>query len=256
MLKNINLILALIILSATALAATEPKEVRVGGYLFPPFIQIEGQTVTGLTIGILELLNEQQTDFHFSFVPTSPKRRYNDFKRGMFDIIFFENIEWGWKKYNLLASDVFLSGGEVFFSLNKKGITQTYFTDLRDKSIVAILGYHYSFANNETDANLLRHQFNIKLVNSPKTVINQVLNGKADLGIATYSYLKDQIKINPILNDKLFISEQFDQTYQHRVLLRNNGPISSDDMNRLLDQIQNNGTLVKLLAKYGLTPLR
>ncbi len=254
MLRNIFLIFVLITMSASTIAA--PKEVRVGGYLFPPFIQIQGQTVTGLTIGMLELLNKQQKDFHFIFVPTSPKRRYNDFKRGMFDIIFFENIKWGWEKYNVLASDVFLSGGEVFFTLNKKGITQTYFNDLNGKSIVAILGYHYKFANNETDVNRLKRQFDIKLVNSPKTVINQVLSGKTNLGISTYSYLQDQIKLNPILNEKLFISEQFDQIYQHRVLLRNNGPLSPEDMNRLLNQIQHNGTLHKLLAKHGLTPLR
>lgn len=254
MLRLTLILIALTTMSATAAAA--PKEVRVGGYLFPPFIQIHGQQVSGLTIGMIELFNEQQSDYHFSFIPTSPKRRYNDFKRGMFDVIFFENIDWGWQDYNLLSSDVFLSGGEVFFTRNQKGINQSYFENLTNKRIVAILGYHYKFADNITDSDQLKQQFDIRLVNSPKTVINQVLNGKADLGISTYSYLQDQMKLNPVLNEKIFISEKFDQTYQHRVLLRKNGPLTAEEMNHLLSAIQNNGTLQKLLAKYGLTPLR
>jgi len=245
----------LTLLSSTLLASTAPIEVKVGGYLFPPFVQIKNQAISGLTVDLIELLNEQQSEFIFTFIPTSPKRRYLDFQRGSFDAIFFENKTWSWENQNIDQSDVFLSGGEVFFTKKAKGRDQSYFQSIKDKKVVAILGYHYRFLDNTTDVKTLKQQYKINLVSSPKTVINQVLSGKADVGIATYSYLQEQIKQNPTVGLKLLVSENFDQTYQHCILIRRNHPLNLEKVNQLLNKIQSNGTLLKLLAKYGLTPL-
>ncbi|MFT5594371.1 MAG: polar amino acid transport system substrate-binding protein [Oceanicoccus sp.] len=230
-------------------------EVKVGGYLFPPFVQIDSHDSSGLTHDLIDLFNQQQSEFFFIFVPTSPKRRYSDFKRGLFDAVFFENINWSWDKDKLDASQVFLSGGEAFFTHNIEGRDDDYFNVLNGKSIVAILGYHYHFLNNVTDTKTLKEQYNIKFVNSPDTALNQVVNSKSDIGIATYSYLQQQIKLNPQLKQTLLISQKFDQTYEHTILIRKKHPLSINKINTLLNKIQNNGSLNHILEKYGISPL-
>ena len=245
--------LAIILQSlACSLTFAQTVEVKVGGYLFHPFIQMKRQDASGLTIDLIELLNQQQSQYHFSFIPTSPNRRYNDFKRGVFDAIFFENISWSWDKREIEASNVFLTGGEVFFTHKIRGRNKHYFDDISNKSIVAILGFHYRFLDNITDTNILKKKFNIKLVNTPQTVMNQVLNDKTELGIASYSYLQQQIKHNPQLNDILLINDKFDQHYEHTILIRKNHPLNAKKINKLLAKIQQNGSLNKLLEKYGL----
>jgi ABC-type amino acid transport substrate-binding protein len=233
-------------------AFSNPIEVRVGGYLFPPFVQMNGQDASGLTLDLIDLFNEQQSEFNFTFSSTSPKRRYSDFNRGLYDVLFFENTQWGWQDYNLQESQVFLSGGEVFFTYNTQNKTQEYFNNIEDKRIIAILGYHYNFLNNETDSKVLKKRYDIKLVNSPKTVLNQVINDKADMGITSYSYLREQTKLNPLLMKELLINNTFDQIYEHRILMRHGHPLSVQKINQLLNKIQSNGTLPNLLAKYGL----
>ena len=237
---------------ACSFAFADKVEVKVGGYLFPPFIEMKGQDTSGLTIDLIKLLNQQQSQYHFSFIPTSPNRRYNDFERGDFDAIFFENISWSWEKHDIEASHVFLTGGEVFFTHNIKGRDKHFFDDITNKSIVAILGYHYHFLHNITDTKILKKKFNIKLVNSTQTVVNQVINDKTEIGIATYSYLQQQMNDNPSLKGALLINEQFDQHYEHTILIRKKHPLSIKQINLLLDQIQKNGSLETLLAKYGL----
>ena len=237
---------------ACSLAFAEKVEVKVGGYLFPPFIEIKGKDISGLTLDLIELFNQQQTQYHFTFTPTSPNRRYSDFERGVFDAIFFENINWSWDKYNIEASHVFLTGGEVFFTHNIQNRSKDFFDDITHKSIVAILGYHYQFLDNITDTKILKKKFNIKLVNSPLTVINQVVNDKTEIGIATYSYLQRQMKLNPNLREALLINDEFDQHYEHTILIRKNHRLSVKQINLLLEKIQGNGTLKSLLAKYGL----
>ena len=228
-------------------------EVKVGGYLFPPFVQMQGQEITGLTLDLIKLLNQEQSQFQFKFVSTSPKRRYRDFKHGMYDVIFFESKQWGWESAPLEESEVFLTGGEVFFTLKSDNRTQAYFEDLESKRLVAILGFHYSFLDNETNSNILKQHYNIKLMNSPKTVINQVLSNKADIGIATYSYLQGQMQHNPHVRDKIIIHDTFDQTYEHKVLIRKGHPLTPRDINALLTRLKNNGAMSQLLAKYGLS---
>jgi polar amino acid transport system substrate-binding protein len=251
--RILTLILMCVFLSAHADAIAQ--EVKVGGYLFPPFVQMHGQEISGLTLDLIELFNQQQSQFQFNFVPTSPNRRYRDFKRGMYDVIFFESPQWGWQDTPIQTSDVFLKGGEVFFAVNRENRTQAYFDHLKDKRIVAILGYHYSFLNNETNSKTLKQHYDIKLMNSPKTVINQVINDKADIGIATYSYLQGQMKHNPLVKDKIIIGDTFDQTYEHRVLIRKGHPLTPKYMNALLTQLKNNGAMTQLLDKYGLSQL-
>lgn len=62
--------------------------IKVGGYVFPPFIEKEGEAFVGVTIDLLDTLNTYQDEYFFQFVPTSSKRRYVDFDNQKFDVLF------------------------------------------------------------------------------------------------------------------------------------------------------------------------
>jgi len=232
-----------------------PIEIKVGGYLFAPFIQTKQKQPTGLTPDLIELLNTQQTEFNFVLVSTSPKRRYIDFERNVFDAIFFENKNWGWQDKPILPSKVFLSGGEVYITLNSQFKDQSFFSDLKEKSLLGILGYHYGFAQFNSDEAWLKHHFKIELVNYPSTLINQILAKKAQIGVITESYLYNRFKLNPSLKPKILISNKRDQEYKHTILVRENSPLTIEKINSLLEKIKQNGELKLLLKNYGLSKM-
>lgn len=247
-------VMALFLWFLTTLSHSQiPTPITVGGYLFPPFVEMDNNKVSGLTLDLINLLNETQSEFHFQFTLTSPKRRYLDFEKGLFDAIFFENQSWSWQERNIRPSKVFLSGGEVFIALAKPNRSQTYFENLKDKKIIGILGYHYQFADNITNEALLNEMFDIRLVNSPSTLLSQIIKEKSEVGIVTYSFLKQQMKLNPKLAKQLIISEGFDQVYQHEILVRNGHTLTPNKIDQLINTIEVNGTLDALLDKYGLT---
>ena len=63
------LILALLLLvGQNALCSTV---VKVGGYLFPPFGNVTSGKPSGRTRDLIQLLNEQQSEFEFQFVLTN-----------------------------------------------------------------------------------------------------------------------------------------------------------------------------------------
>jgi ABC-type amino acid transport substrate-binding protein len=258
---NIRIALALLIcllIGPFSPASTaSPIVAKVGGYLFEPFVKTQGENPSGLTIDLIKLLNKHQKKYYFHFVPTSPKRRYLDFERKVFDVMFFESKLWGWQEKNIQASKVFLTGGEVYIANRnlKTGMNQSFFEDLESKSLVGILGFHYGFANFDANEANLKKRFNISLVSSPQTIVNQVLAGKAEIGIVTVSYLKEQMNTSKNLKQQLLISEKKDQEYNHTILVREKHlEPSLSEMNIMLDQITKNGSLNKLLNQYGIEP--
>lgn len=231
-------------------------DVKVGGYLFEPFVNLDAPIPVGLTLDLIQLFNEEQDKYRFIFIPTSPKRRYIDFERHVFDVMFFESKMWGWQEHDIEASNVFLKGGEVFIAKKGNKRNQSFFDDFSNKSIVGILGYHYGFADFNASESYLKKHFDILLVNSPQTIINQVLGNKADIGVVTISYLKKQLNAIPSYQSKLIISEKVDQEYEHTILVRDNfNQPSLKEINLLLDRVSRNGSLEKLLKKYGIDPL-
>ena len=77
--------------------------VLVGGYDIAPFVEIgpDGRP-HGLTLDVIDALNAGQSEHEFIFVYTSPTRRYQDYKNGHFDAMFFEDPAWGWKERELI----------------------------------------------------------------------------------------------------------------------------------------------------------
>ena len=253
MLKKIILLQCLLFLSIAKLSAAE--QVLVGGYIFPPFVEKNEQgKPSGITLDLIKSLNKIQSEFHFSFVLTSARRRYIAFEQKQFDILFFESMLWGWQKTPVEASKVFLSGGEVFIALKDKAKNQDYFANLKNKSISAMLGYHYQFADFNSEPNFLRSKFNIHLSTDEKMNIQLVLLNRMDIAIVTKSYLDRFLLENPSARAKLLISDKMDQTYKHTVLVRNNISPSVNKINELLNKLIESGEFKRILSKYGITP--
>ncbi|RHW75343.1 ABC transporter substrate-binding protein [Colwellia sp. RSH04] len=229
------------------------ENIIVGGYIFPPFVEKDNNGKTkGITLDLIKSLNEIQNKYHFSFILTSARRRYLAFEQKQFDALFFENILWGWQNHPVQASKVFLFGGEVFIALKSKAKTQNYFNSLEERSISAMLGYHYKFADLNSEPNYLRSKFNIHLSTDEKMNIQLVLSNRMDIAIVTKSYLDRFLLENPSTKSKLLISRKLDQEYKHTILLRKEVSLDIDEMNSFIDKLVETGKLKTVLNKYGI----
>jgi hypothetical protein len=77
-----------------------------------------------------------------------------------------------------------------------------------------------------------------------------VLRGRADIALATRSYVSDFIKRNRQYAGQLLISQRVDQRYQHQALLRPAAPISAAQLGQLFEQLRSNGQLATIFEPY------
>lgn len=197
--------------------------VLVGGYDFAPFVEIgpDGRP-HGWTLDLIDTLNANQSKHEFIFVYTSPSRRYQDYRNGNFDFLFFEDPAWGWQEKGIALeeSHPVLKGGEVYIARAEKGRGQEYFDDFKGKRLAGVLGYHYGLADYNADPDYLRQQFGMTLVESNKAIPKMILKGRADIAVITLAYLEDYLARNPGEAEKFIISDRFDQRSSYRILAR------------------------------------
>mgnify|MGYP001120649023 CR=1 FL=1 len=245
-----SLILLLsVIITATSFAK---KEVIVGGYEFPPFVILKNNVPSGMALDLIAVLNQSQQDYHFKFKLTSAKRRYLDFSKKKYDLIFFESIIWGWQEEPIEPTKVILNGGEVFIAKAVPGRDKTFFSTFKGKTILGITGYHYQFANLVTDKDYLSKYFNMRLGNNHEDNIKNVVSrDKPTIAIVTKSYLNLFLNENPKFRDKLLVSDKFDQIYRHTILVRKDNHPTVTEMNNLIDTLRKKGRLDDVWKKYG-----
>lgn len=229
--------------------------VKVGGYEFPPYVELKEGKPTGVTLTLLEELNKAQDKYEFQFVLTAPRRRYDDFSTGKFEVIFFENPEWGWRSRQIptAVSREFLRDSEVFISRTAPGRGESYFNTLSGKSMAGIYGYHYAFAGFNDDPKFLETQHGMSLVYSNQASIALVLAGRVDLAVITRSYLNTFLRRNAKAKASLLVSQRTDQVYSHRVMVRDGAHIKVSEIETLLDQLKRQGSLAKIWRHAGIT---
>jgi len=231
----------------------QAEKVRVGGYEFAPFVfQSAVGNYRGVTLDLINALNHLQDDYQFELVVISPPARYKAFKRKRFDTIFFESMDWGWQDHEIEPSKVFLSGGEVYVAMQGEERDQSYFDQFADKSIIGMQGYHYGLANFNSDPEYLKQQHNFILTRSNVSAIRMLEKGRGDVAIITLSFLKLFLKEEPSLASQLLVSEKLDQEYRHTILVRKQHKISVAQINGWLDELEQQGMLAKIWAKWGL----
>ncbi len=208
---------AAIMLAAAPVFANE-TEITVGVYHFPPIASVDDNgEPTGLLGDLLQELEQANPTVSFRVFHTSPKRRYLDFEAGLYDVIFFD--------------------------------------DLEQRSIVAISGYHYGFTGYETDNSVLEQKFNIEFSDSHSRNIKLIKADRpsvAEVAIVSHSYLQRHLTRHPEDWDELLVSKKPDQRYQLSIIARKGGTASADEMLRLLAPLVDNGRYRHLVENWGL----
>jgi hypothetical protein len=237
------------------IAAQAQTTIKVMAYPFPPFFNEDNRT--GLTTDLIALLNTLQSDYRFELRPTSPMRRYQQFATQRADMVFFEMPQWGWDTSALgfETTREIMHGGEKYITAKIAGRGQEYFNDIKSRSISAYIGYHYGFADFNANPDWLRKHFTIGLHHSHERIIDLVLKNKVEIGVVTLSYLKQYLHANPQVRSKLLISENFDQKFHLRMLVRKDGPIDVATFEQLLDRLKENNQLRALFIANGLEDL-
>lgn len=251
-----KLIFLLMILSSPVIAEERIK-VNVGMYPFAPFVESSigknnEQKTSGMTIDLIAALNQSQNTYYFEAIKIPPKRRYQFYKDGHYDVILYENKAWGWDGIDIDESKSYQKGGEVYVALNKPGRGQEYFDDFTGKRMMGILGFHYGFSGfNASEDHLMKHYYMHFSYDNLKN-ITLLLKERGDIAIITKAYLQRYLTNNPEHKSKLLISEKMDQEYQHAVLVRPGIRPSVDEINSMLETLYQSGVLTKLWKKYGI----
>lgn len=255
---RIGLLFALILVMPR-LALAERQVVGVGAYNFPPYVMhAESTQPSGLLVDLIELINTEQDTYQFVLVPTSGARRYQDLDNGRFDMIAFESREWGWENTAHQAMPLNISDAEVYVARQVPGRDQGYFDQLSGKRLALYTGYHYGFADFNTNRDYLRQHYKAMFSYSHDSNLQQVLHDRADIAVVTRSFLDIFRRDNPQLANQLLVSEKTDQTYSHQLLVRAQSPIAIEELQRLQTRMVK-GKWPELLGRYQLklsTPAR
>lgn len=242
-------------LGFTASVSSE-TEIAVGVYDFPPLAAMRENTkVDGLLGELLVELDTTHQDITFRIVHTSPKRRHLDFEAGLYDVIFFESLDWGWLSRPVVATRPVLTDDDVYVALNKPGRDQSFFDNIADRSIVAISGYHYGFAGLSTDNAELEERFQIEFSHSHDRNLNLIKADRpsvAEVAIINRSYIQMHLEQHPEDRGRFLVSEVADQTYQLRIIAREGGPLRVEALEQLLLPLIEDGRYRQMVERYGL----
>lgn len=216
-----------------------PQVVRVGATEFPPYIHVEPDgSVTGILAELLDFLNSVQKEYLFQAIPIPAMRRHGDFKNGDYDLSFFDNIDWGWDRSQVDASNVYMKGKEIYIARKKIYRDDGFFADFARKTMVGILGYHYGFAGFNSEPNYLRKKFNMQLVSSNEGCVKMILFDRGDIAVVSDVFLNSYFKKYPDDKAKIMISSKVDQQYSHTVIVRKNVRPTVQEINQLLVQFK------------------
>lgn len=251
---NVKILLTAFFFSISSWGADKPIPVQVGGYEFPPFVMNTGSGFKGLSLDLIQLLNQKQNKYVFTFVPTSATRRYHDMKTGRYQIILFESKSWGWSLEIVDVSKVFHKSGEVYIANKRKAKDQTYFNELKGKSIKGIQGYHYGFLGLSTSNKALK-DFNVEFTNTIDGNIRSVVLNRADIALVAREYLNFYFQKYPEDRSKILISDKYDQNYELSILLaKGQNVIRLEEINQLIDTVTNDGSLAALFKQKKIEP--
>ncbi len=230
-----------------------PKTIKIGITHFPPFYVVEhDHPLKGLGLDLISAMNDAQSDYKFEVIEASPRRRHDMFQKGLYDVSLFDHLDWGWNPETVEITKVYLKGGERYISSNKAQEKPDFFQNISSKKIGAILGYHYRFAEFETDPQELNKRFDINLVANQEQIIKQVLSNRIEVGVISETFLKKYLRENKENADRITISENYDQEYNFVGIVRKNAPISALTLERIIGSVTSNPEYKWIAVKYGI----
>lgn len=233
--------------------------VRVGGYRFPPFVIVERDGHSGLTLEVIEALNSIQDRYEFEFFHTSSKRRYQDHDEGFYDVILFEDMRWEWQDRPVSGTRIIARDEEVLVAHTRRAESDAFFQKLEQRRLVGMLGYHYRFADYRADEDFLDTEFNILLSNSLERNLKLIMVDRpsvAEVAIVPRSFLRRYFSRHPEAREMLEVSDTLGQFNKLRGLVTDSSPVSVKELDQLLGQLKASGRLPELRSRYNLPPLR
>jgi len=235
-------------------AQSKPLVVKVNFTEFPPYFVKANNTLSGMAVDMIEVMNEFQSKYQFTLVDNPPMRRFHSFERGGYDISFFDHLHWGWDDYYVNVTKVYLRGGEKYVALARPGRGQEYFSDFKGKRLGGFLGYHYGLADFNSDPQVLKKDFNMELSSTHEGNVLKILEGRIDVAILTDAFLSRWFVLHPEKKDQLLISDIWDQEYNFSMIVRKDISPTADELNLLMASMEQTGALNSVWKKYGISP--
>ncbi len=254
--QRILLVLALYLSPGMSYSEPPEPQIVIGAYYFPPIVNFgPEQHPVGLLADLVRQLQADIPGVHFRIFHTSPRRRYLDFDAGLYDVIFFENPDWGWSGRDISISPPLLKDQDVYVALRKPGRDLSFFDRIEDRKIVALAGYHYGFtartgASGSTSRDLSmelsdNNERNLQLIKADRPSV-------AEIAVINRSFLQLHLVRHPEDRDLLLTSDHPDQSYQLRIIARKDGPASADELIRMLKPMIIDGRYSRMVQKWGL----
>ena len=242
-----------VLLTLVGSPAMADVTVKVGAYHFPPYYHTK--EARGLVVDLIDFLNQAQHEFTFKLVPTSPRRRYADMEAGRFDVMMFEMKEWGWSDRRVETTPSMLTGGELYVARVEDGRGESFFENIVRKKLVGIAGYHYRFADFNSDEQFLKSTFDIRLTSTHDGNLMSILAGRSDVAIVTQSFLKRWRRKNPDASERLLVSERFDQHYRLPILVGPKSPATASELWDTLMLVNDDDALARFFENRDLGDL-
>jgi ABC-type amino acid transport substrate-binding protein len=244
---------ALLVVLAAQLPVRAATTVKVGGYEFAPYVEVDAAgRASGMSVDFVKLLNESQDRWNFVFVPTTPPRRYTDFAEGKFDLVVFEDLAWWKSEPNMRTSKVLVRSGDRYIAQARQGRGKEFFQDFASRRMVGTRGYHFGFANGASDPDLLQKQYRMQLVSSHGAGIEMILRDRGDIAVVSDGYLGWYLQRNPEARAKLLLSDKYDVEYDLSVLVRDGAEPSPAELDVLFGKLEQQGKIAALLVRYGI----
>lgn len=229
MLKFLLLAAAFLITNATEARVL----VRVGAYDFPPYYNSEARNIQDASLLTLSMyrLNRLQDRYLFTIVPTTAPRRVTMFNDSKFDMMLFEDPNWGWQNTNFHFIALPIQDGELVVFPKEKGSPSVKDIDRKNLLIAGVQGFHYQLGSNKK--NSFPFEKNHVAVYGPESVLRMVASSRVSMGLVPKSYFYMQKQKSDISIDKVFVQSRIDTEYDLGIILNKKAPISLAEMQRL-----------------------
>ncbi|RUO62953.1 hypothetical protein CWI71_01615 [Pseudidiomarina insulisalsae] len=167
-------------------------------------------------------------------------------------MMLFESPGWGWSESlpEVEFGQTLVKGAGRLIALNKQQRRDQAFFNREGLRFGGIIGYHYSFLNNRTDAELLEQKYNVYLSLSHQVNLKMLLNNRLDVVMTHDQYLV-QLQDEPWFDQLLLQSEPY-MEYDLRSVINPRKGFTLSEWQAVLQPRIDDGSFVALLARYHL----
>jgi ABC-type amino acid transport substrate-binding protein len=199
----------------------------------------------GVLADFVHRMNEVQDQFDFELAIYPRLRLDRVFMDKQADVYPLRTVAWTRPELGLLPTRTIFTSGDIYFAhtSNRYG-ARLVFSDLKTRRIAGVRGYHYQLFGNNADEAWIKKHFSATLFGSNEAVVNFVLADRADIGIVPEVIMANYLA-DPAMRARLIVGD-YDSRVELSNLVRQDGPISVDQMNAIVDLLVKSGDVAKL----------